>query len=64
MIEFMRVTQTRAVTTSIQVPDGGAGVLEVHDRVLAARVTQYAVEWAVATRMRMRRLACSMTAKT
>ncbi len=53
---------------SVAVPDQepcpAADVLQIHHQVLRAWATQEAVQWAVAPRMRIRRLVCSMTTST
>src|SRR6266545_947573 len=54
-----------AVAVTDQVPhSGGAGVLEVHDEVSGLLGGPCSVGRAVAPRMRMRRVVCSMTART
>jgi hypothetical protein len=52
------------VSVPDQEPRLAAGIFEVHDGFFAVCVTHGAVGCAVAPRIRMRRLACSITANT
>jgi len=59
-----RTERGLAVPVPDQEPCPAAGVLEVHDEVLRRCATQAAVGCAVAPTTRIRRVACSITAKT